>query len=231
MDDTTTTHDFSFWALIACLGCAAVAASFFLPWLALGAGEQSDLGVSQGDLRALEDAARKEGGETPEVLALVRRIRAGEPITGRAWKTLLGWTVDHAEAQARLEPREVRAFRAANVALGALPWLAALLALLLLGNRLRRMPAAAIGALFLVGLLLGGLAGLLWLGASVQAQEHAAQNAAHLGLGMQVLAVGGLACLAAALFGVSRRTWWRGWGLGLALCAAIVAGVVLYVRG
>jgi hypothetical protein len=229
MDATTRT--FSFWALLGCAGCAAIAVSWFLPWLALGDGERRDLGVGQGDIRALEDAARERGPEAEAVVALVRSLRAGEPATGREWLSLFAFAVDHASAREDLEPREERVFRASHLFLAALPWVAGALALLLLADRLRRLGAPAIAGLFTVGLVLGGLGGLVWLGASLHARERAAENVAHLGVGLKVLAAGGLACFLAALFGVSARTWWRGWGLGVLLSAALVAGTVLYIRG
>lgn len=227
----TKTRSFSLWALVAVAGCAALVASFFLPWLALGSAEREDLGVSQGDLRALEEAARSQGKDTEAVVALVRRIRDGDPATGREWHQLLGWSLEHAEARRNLEPREVRAFRAAHTALAALPLVAALLAVLLLLDRLRTMRASVIAVLFVLGLVLGGLGGLLWLGASVQAKEHATQTIALLGFGLKLLATGGLACLIAALFGITRDTWLRAWALGILLSTALVVGTVLYVRG
>lgn len=233
MDPTTTAtiRPFSFWALVALLACLAIAASWFLPWLALGAAERSDLGVGEGDLRVLEDAARKEGPEAEAMLDLVGRLRAGEAATGREWLSLLSFAMESAAARASFEPREERAFRVAYLSLAALPWLAAALALALLLGRLRVMGSLPIACLFALGLLVGGLGGLVWLGASMEARDRAAENLAHLGLGLKALAAGGLACLLSSLLGVTSRTWWRGWGLGLLLAAGLAVGVVLYVRG
>ncbi len=226
-----TVRRFSIWALVACLGCAAIGTSTFLPWLALGERQREDLGVSEGDLRALEEAAAGAGAEATEAVALLQRLRRGAAATGREWLSLIRWSLAHAEARQTLEPREQRVFNVSAWALGVLPFLGGGLALALLLDRWRSLTSWALGLLLVQGLLLGGLAGLVWLGASVHARERGAQNAGHVEIGLHLLALGGGACLLAALFGVTRRTWWRGWGLGLLLGAVVSFGVTAYVRG
>jgi hypothetical protein len=216
-------------AVVALLGCAAVVASFFLPWLASGTAEQEVL--SPGDLRAIEESVREMGPEAEEAVAIVTRIRAGEAATGREWHHVLGFVLDHAEAQRDLAEKELRVLRVAHVSLGVLPWMAGLLALALLVGRLRPPASPVIALLFVLGLLIGGLAGLLWLGASIEARENALEDSGMLGAGLKALAVGALACLLGALVGVTRKTWWRGWGLGLLLAAALAVGTVLHVQG
>jgi len=225
------TRRFSFWALVAFLGCAAITVSWFLPWLALGAREHDDLGVAARDLPSFEEAASKHGGDGAEVIGLIRRVRAGDPISGNEWSRLYGSVLQEAEARERLQPSDVRVFTVSRGVLLAIPWAAAALALLLLLDRLRTLGSWAVGSMFGLGLLLGGLAGLVLLGAMAQAREQGEDTLAHVGIGIHVLADGGIACLLAALFGVTKRTWWRGWALGLLLCAAILGASVCYVRG
>jgi hypothetical protein len=216
----------SFATIFAFLGLLAMAAGWWLPWVAeLDVG---GIGVTRSDLERIErDAARQ--GAPEDVAAAIRRMVASEAVSGTDLALLGRWYVDAPESD--LEPKERRAWDLGLVVLRWAPWAALGAAALLALARLRKPPAPVLSAVIVLAVLVGGLAGLLWLGASQQAREAVAKNPTVLGAGVHAVTLGGLAALLGACFAVRSSNWWKVHLLAFATLAATIWWAVQRVQG
>ncbi len=226
MSETQAPAGASLMAVLALFGSLAIVAAFFLPWIGMTDDVRRELNLSRPDLERMEREIKAQTGDERAGRAMRLLLDGGSP-NGLDWVALLGFVVRRADDEA-LAPRERRVFEVSLDALRALPWVAGGLALLLLLLRLRPMAAPLLACLFAVGLVLGGLGGLLWLGASQKAKEAAGQGEL-LGLGLKLMAGGGGAVFLASLFGVRAENWWKAYLLGLLLVAGMATAAVLYI--
>ncbi|MGQ0612363.1 MAG: hypothetical protein ACT4PV_01235 [Planctomycetaceae bacterium] len=227
MSETPPPAGASLMAVLALLGSLAIVAAFFLPWIGMTDEVRRELSLSRPDLERMEREVKAETGGERAGRATRLLLDGGSP-NGLEWVAILGFVVRKADDQA-LAPRERRVFQVSLGSLRALPWIAGGLALLLLLLRLRPMAAPLLACLFAVGLVLGALGGLLWLGASQKAKEAAGQGEL-LGFGLKLLAGGGGAVFLASLFGVRATNWWKAYLLGLLLIAGMATAAVMYIR-
>jgi hypothetical protein len=218
----------SITAVLGLVGCAAIAAGWFLPWTT----HQQSAGALDLPRHELERLDRELAarGEGEALRGAVRRLIEGRAISGRDWAALVAYHVEHAESGTRTE-KEQRSWRVATTILSVLPWVAGALALGILATRLRPLPAVLLGPLLALGLVVVGFFGLLALGASENARESASQDPFGLGPGIYAVGGGGLLALVAGLFGVRVSTWWKAWLLALVLVAGLVGWVVTTVNG
>ncbi len=203
--------------LLAFVGLLAIAAGWFLPWLAridVGA-----VGVSRADLERLDAEARRDGVPA-DVVAVARRMLKNEAVNGHDLSVLGHHFVREAKD---LPPRERRGWTLGLATLRYAPWAAAAAALCLLLGRLRKPGSLALTLALTVALLVGGFAGLMWLGSSQQAKDAVADDPQVLGLGIHAIALGGLTALLGGLFALRTSTWWK----VLPLTGGAVAGVVI----
>lgn len=216
----TDAPSLSIATLLAFVGLLAIAAGWFLPWLAridVGA-----VGLSRADLERLDANAKRDG--VPErVTEVARRMLENHAVNGNDL-AILG---QHFVGEAKdLPPRERRGWTLGLATLRWAPWAAAAAALGLLLGRLRKPGALALAFALTVAILVGGFAGLMWLGASEQAKDAVADDPRVLGLGIHAIALGGLTALLAGLFAMRTSTWWKVVPLtGLAVAGVVIACV------
>ena len=215
----------SFMTVLAFLGLVAMAAGWFLPWIA-----KIDVGgisMSRADLETLEANAKKEG-VSESVTAVAKRMLANEAVSGRDLAVLGEYRID--KEGASIDPKERRGWTVALAVLTYGPWVLGAIALLLLLGRLQKPSFPVLTLVLSVALLVGGFAGLLWLGASVKAKEGDATEPLVLGIGIYAIALGGAAALLGGLFAVRSSNWWKAYLLTIIVVVAAVWGSVAYVN-
>jgi hypothetical protein len=215
----------SFATGLAFLGLVAMAAGWFLPWIARL--DVDGMGISDAELRRLE-AEAKQDGVPDDVLAVVKRMRSNEAVSGRDL-SVLG---DHwiSKDGKTLPPHEFRAWTAGLVVMRWTPYVLAGVALLLLLGGLRK-PSFPVGTLVLsLALLVGGFAALLWIGASNHAREAVAKDPTVLGVGLYGIVFGGAAAFLGGLFAVRTSTWWKVYLLTILVVVGTVFGIARYVN-
>jgi hypothetical protein len=116
-------------------------------------------------------------------------------------------------------------------ALRWLPWVAAALGAWVLLCRLRPLPSLLLAAVFTTGTLVGGLAGLLWVGMSEAGRRRIQDNPGELGVGLQIVTVSAALAILAAIFGVRRSNWWLAYLLSLGLTLGALIAFASHVRG
>ncbi len=215
----------SFATVLAFLGLVAMAAGWFLPWVARL--DADGFGFTDAELRRLEAQDRRDGA-AGDVAAVVGRIRANGHVTGRDLGALgAAMIADH---RASLTPSDARGWDLGVAFLRWAPWLAAGVAVLLLIGRFRK-PGVLVGtATLVVTIAIGALLAILWLGASNTAHDTVTRDPSVLGVGMWAIHAGVAAALVGGLFAVRASTWWKVYLLTLGIVAAAVAGLVAYVK-
>ncbi|MFO0932883.1 MAG: hypothetical protein U1E39_09245 [Planctomycetota bacterium] len=214
----------SFATVLAFLGLLAMAAGWFLPWIARL--DVDGMGISDAELGRLEEQGKREG--VPDaVMAVVKRMRSNEAVSGRDL-SVLG---DHFISRDgdTLPAKERRGWAVGLAVMRWAPYALAGVALLLLLGRLRK-PSFPVGTLVLsVALLVGGFAALLWIGASNNAREAVAKNPTVLGVGLYGIVFGGAAAFLGGLFGVRTSTWWKVYLLTILVVVGTIVGIGMYV--
>jgi len=214
----------SFATVLAFLGLLAMAAGWYLPWIARP--DVDGVGFSRGDLNRLDEEAKKEG--VPEnVTAVVRRMLGSEAVSGRDLSVLGDFWLERDETQ--LEPKEFRGWTVGLAVLRVAPWALLAVAALLLVGRLRK-PSSPVGTLVLtLAILVGGFAALIWLGSSQAAKKAVAADPTILGVGMYALVFGGAAAFLGGLFAVRTSTWWKVYPLTIVAVFGTIVGLMMYV--
>ena len=213
----------SFATVLAFLGLLAMAAGWFLPWLAHVT--VGGLGASKGDLEHLEENAKKEG-VPDDVVGVIKRMLANEAVSGHDLATFGRYYLDQQE---NLEPKERRGWTLGLAVLRWAPWAALAAAVLLALGRLRKPNSLTLTLVLSIALLIGGFAGLIWLGASDEAKKAVEADPKVLGVGIYAIALGGLVAFLGGLLAVRRGTWWKAYLLTIAVVVASVMGAVAYV--
>lgn len=214
----------SFATVLAFLGLVVMAAGWFLPWIARL--DVDGMGISEADLGRLEAEAKREG--VPDaVMAVVKRMRSNEAVSGRDLSVLGDFWIER-EAKS-LSPKELRGWTAGLAVMRWAPWALAGTALLLLLGRFRK-PSFPVGTLVLsLALLVGGFAALLWIGASENAREAVAKDPKVLGVGMYGIVFGGAAAFLGGLTAVRTSTWWKVYLLTILVVVGTIVGIMRYV--
>jgi|GEM_PF-3533891 len=214
----------SFATVLAFLGLLAMAAGWYLPWIARP--DVDGVGFSRGDLNRLDEEAKKEG--VPEnVTAVVRRMLGSEAVSGRDLSVLGDFWLERDETQ--LEPKEFRGWTVGLAVLRVAPWALLAVAALLLVGRLRK-PSSPVGTLVLtLAILVGGFAALIWLGSSQAAKKAVAADPTILGVGMYALVFGDAAAFLGGLFAVRTSTWWKVYPLTIVAVFGTIVGLMMYV--
>jgi hypothetical protein len=189
----------SLTSLIGLLACAAILVGYFLPWTGHTPVVEDGLAISKAELA--REAAKLKTKEKDGNVG--QRLADGAQLSGSEWTRVL----DEFEESRDLDDKQRRALRAAHVGVRLLPFVAAVLALLLLllsipprkAMRTGLGPIAAVltvahlrfvAALLLIvvmalGVIVGVVALLLWKGAG------AAEASEGAGRGVQLLVAGG----------------------------------------
>jgi hypothetical protein len=216
------------------LACAAILAGYSLPWTGHTPAVEDGLAISKADIAREAAKLKTKGKEDGQVAG---RLADGAQLTGSEWTRVL----DEFEESQDLNAKQRRAIRAAHVGVRLLPFVAAVLALLLLllsipprkAMRTGLGPIAAVlaiahlrfvAALLLIvvmamGVVVGVVALLLWTGASV---------ADDVGRGVQLMVAGG---------GVAFLSQFLGYGPGrlrallLAILLIVALGIAYFVFG
>ena len=209
--------------LLAFLGLVAIAAGWFLPWVARM--DVGGIGVSGSDLTRLDGQARKEGAPE-EVVAVIRRMRENEAVSGNDFAVLGRFWLDK---DTTVEARERRGWTLGLAVMRWAPWVTAAAALLLLLGRVRKPGSLVLTLVLSVAILVGGFAGLMWLGSSQQAKDSVATDPKVLGLGIYAIAIGGLAALLGGLFAMRTSTWWKVLLLTVLAVTGVIVACVQYV--
>jgi len=213
----------SFMTVLAFLGLLVMAAGWYLPWLAHV--EINGIGASRASLQQLEENAKKEG-IPDDVTAVIKRMLANEAVSGSDLSTFGRYYVDK---QDDLTPKDRRGWTLGLAVLRFAPWAAVAAAVLLALGRLRKPGFLTLTLVLSIAILIGGFAGLLWLGASEQAKDAVTTDPKVLGVGIYAIALGGLAAFLGGLFAVRTCTWWKAYLLTIAVVVGAVVGAVAYV--
>src|SRR5690606_19989326 len=144
------------------------------------------MGVSAADLRRLAEEG-KTAGVPADVVAVTRRMLENEAVSGIDLGILGRYRL---EQEKHLEPRERRGWTLGLAELRGAPWVTGSSAVLLAFGRMRKPGTLPLTLALTVALLVGGFAGLLWLGSSQQAKDAVAEDPKVLGLGIYAIAVG-----------------------------------------
>ena len=215
----------SFATVLAFLGLLAMAAGWFLPWIARL--DVDGMGISDPELVRLEEQAKREG--VPDaVMAVVKRMRSNEAVSGRDLSVLGDFWISRDGDT--LPAKERRGWAVGLAVMRWTPYALAGVALLLLLGRFRK-PSFPVGTLVLsLALLVGGFAALIWIGASQNARDAVAQDPKVLGVGLYGIVVGGAAAFLGGLFAVRSSTWWKVYLLTVLVVVGTVAGIAAYVN-
>jgi hypothetical protein len=219
----------SWAAVVALLGSLGVLLGVFLPWFDLPQEEREQFVLNRSQLDRWERDAVAKGRDTVAV-ARGREWLTGGTLHGWGWLSVSDVALDHADEQG-VEAREVRAWRAAIAAGRALPFVAGLLALVLVLGRLRPMTSGVLASSLLVALCVAAIAALVATGASPSAREALGKTPRVLGLGGLLFLGSGAVLALAALLGGTWRARWRGWALAVALAVLAVLATGIYVAG
>jgi len=223
-DSTTApSRPLSFATLLAFLGLVAIAVGWFLPWVARM--DVGGIGVSGSDLTRLDEQARKEGAPE-EVVAVIRRMRENEAVSGNDFAVLGRFWLDK---DTTVVARERRGWTLGLAVMRWAPWVTAAAAALLLLGRMRKPGSLVLTLVLSVAILVGGFAGLMWLGSSQQAKDSVATDPKVLGLGIYAIAIGGLAALLGGLFAMRASTWWKAILLTVLAVTGVIVACVQYV--
>lgn len=211
------------------LACVGILVGWFLPWFSLSAqGRKETSFLTRRDAERMEAQLRSKG-ETDRAVAALKRLLEDKPLDGRDWTAVADSQLRNAEP-GDITPENRRVFEAILVVLVALPWLAAAVGILIAFGRFRPMPSPVLALLFTMGCVVAGLGGLLVAGASEAARKEATSNFDVLGLGIQVVAISGVAAMLFALFGMRRSNWGRTLFLCLLGLGAVIAAFVRHVN-
>jgi hypothetical protein len=222
-EPATPARRLSLATMLAFLGLAAMTVGWFLPWIARV--DVEGVGISDADVRRLDERAKEEG-VPDDVTTVVKRVAAHDAVSGRDLSVLGRFWVDREKS---LTPREQRGWALGLAVLAWGPWaLGASALLLLLGGW--RKPSSPVAALVLTAAtLVGGFAGLMWIGSSQQAKDAVAHDPQVLGVGIYAIALGGLAAFLGGLFAVRTSTWWKAYLLAALAVGGAVWGAIQYV--
>jgi len=229
----------SLTSLVGLLACAAILVGYFLPWTGLSPTVEGGLAMSKAEI-AREAAKIKAQPKDDRDKTPAQRLAGGTRLSGNEWAQVL----DDFEDSQDLNDKQRRALRAVHVGVRALPFAAAVLALLLLllsipptkAMRAGLGPIAAIltvahlrfvAALLLtvvmaMGVIVAAVAFLLWKGAG------AGESAAGVGRGIQLMVAGG---------GVAFLSQFLGFGPGrlrallFAILLVVALGIAYVVLG
>ena len=215
----------SFATVLAFLGLVAIAAGWFMPWIAKI--NVSGVAMSRADLHTLEDQARKEGVPA-DVAGVVKRMLANEAVSGRDLAVMGRFWID-LDDQKELDAKERRGWTLGLAVLTWAPWVAAGVAALLLLGRLRKPSFPVLTLVLTVAILVGGFAGLVWLGSSEAAKNAVADDPQILGVGVYAIALGGAAAFVGGVLAVRSSTWWKAYLLTIVAVVASIMGAVAYV--
>ena len=241
MSDAPEARVGPFGLLLGVASCAGILAAFFLPWVSLDGNLEKDIGVTKLMASKLERKHRDSDDE--EAKDQTRRLAAGEALSGNGWSEIVDRALD--EHRDDLTERQQHILQIAGLSLTALPFVAAIIAFVLLLTqvpprmavksgfaplalvpmvaRLLRVPA--ISMLMVTGVVTCLLAALLWRGSA-----NAAEETAEVGQGLKILlGSGGLGVLAGLFcYPAGRRV--RGLLVGAGLLVALCVGATICVH-
>jgi len=241
--DTYQPSVFSF--LLGLVACACILGGYFLPWIAVtGAAEQS-AGISAGNLQTLRTSRAAQAN--PDGRGALERLQTGEQLRGSEWEDAL--EVLSESDQGKFTEKQRRLIAAAHWAVRLLPWAAAAAVLLLVLTNLppraamkaglapvaavvavTRLPIVSSILLVLVmstGLVVTGLAALLLATANEAASVAAREGT--IGLGLQIVAAGGIGAFLAGTLGFRSGSRMKAIGAAMLLLATVAATLHFYV--
>jgi len=216
----------SFWAVVGLLGCLAVAAGFFLPWMTLTKEARQALSLTREELKQVEAQVAADTDDA-RVAEAAKKLLADEPVGGPDWIAIARW-------QMRKDggPKSEQDRHAQDLLfwwLQATAFAAGGVGLLILLSRARALAAPVLALLAVVGALYGGPAAYGWYAAWQRTAVDVAADKVTVGLGAQAVAVGGCLMALAGLLGVSLRNWWKTYLLVVLLAAGLLVLLGVYV--
>ena len=201
---------------LALLACVAILVGYYLPWVSLSGALAGRIGLSRDEVKAEAKEAKQRGGDEAGSAEKAARLGEGLRLAGSEWASVAQLLKDDKD----LSERQRNVLGLMGLGLIVLPFAAGAMAVLLLLMSVRPRTAFRSGAgpltlAFVVtqwnwlrflllsltmalGLVTAGTGGVLWLATRASGPEGQA------GLGVALLAAGGVVALVGTFLGYGR---------------------------